>query len=63
MGGSVVSLSRVVEYSCLATPGPPETTTQRAITRAVERQDRPKRRAKAIGERKEPGAVAALANQ
>ena len=64
MRRSMVSLSRVVEYLCLASPGPSRIITQSPITRrAFEREHRPKRRAKAIGELKEPGAAAALGNQ
>ena len=56
-----MSISRVVEYLCLASPGPSriDYDTQRPITRAFERDYRPKRRAKAIGELKEHGAAAA----
>ena len=59
-----MSLSRVVEYLCLAFPGPStiDYDTQRPITRAFEREYRPKRRAKTFGELKEPGAAAALGN-
>ena len=55
---SVVSLSRVVEYLCLAFPGPStiDFDTQRPITRAFEREYRPNRRAEATGELKQPGA-------
>ena len=57
----VVSHSRVFESPCLASLGPtPEQTTQRPITRAIEGEYRPKRRAKAIGELKSHATAAAL---